>query len=253
MADAKPSPDLVGLGRARLDAMREGGRAVLAATAELARAGDNPVSALLAGQGAFYEWDHYPKGDVYDPATGAQYYYHAHPAGERPGEHGHFHAFLRPRGMPPGIAPAPVPDRPDGAAADAALCHLVAIGMDFDGRPAALFATNRWVTGETWYRAEDAIAMLDRFAVDRAPPSPAVNRWITGLVALFRPTIAGLLAARDDALAAWQAAHPGANAYEARDLNVVAEAAISVADQIAAVEAARAALGAAAPARAPGA
>jgi hypothetical protein len=241
-AAARVAPELAPLSRERLLTMLDAGRAVRVAADMLARTGDNAVSEVLRGQGPFYEWDHYPKGDVYDHVTHAQFYYHAHPPAERPGEHGHFHTFLRPRGMPPGIAPAPVPDAPAAADPDAALCHLVAIGMDFDGRPVSLFATNRWVTGETWYRAEDAIRMLDFFAVDHARPSWPVNRWITSLVALFKPTIEDLLRRRDAAVADFAAAHPGENAYEARALNVLAEAPIAVERQIAAVEAALAAL-----------
>ena len=76
----------------------------------LAKTDDNIVGELLKGAGTFYEWNHYPDGDVYDHDNHAQFYYHAHSAEERPGEHGHFHAFLRPKGMPAGVRPAPVPD-----------------------------------------------------------------------------------------------------------------------------------------------
>ena len=34
--------------------------------------------------------------------------------------------------------------------------------MDGWGEPIGLFATNRWVTGETWYPAGAVIRMLDR-------------------------------------------------------------------------------------------
>ena len=48
-----------------------------------------------------YDGQTYHAGDVYDAETHAQFFYHAHPAEQRrSGEHGHFHCFLRPRGMP---------------------------------------------------------------------------------------------------------------------------------------------------------
>ena len=72
----------------------------------LTKSGDNVVAELLRNAGTFYEWEHYPKGDVYDPDSHAQYYYHAHAEGERPKEHGHFHTFLRQPGMPKGVRPA---------------------------------------------------------------------------------------------------------------------------------------------------
>lgn len=101
--------------------------------------------------------NHYPDGDVYDHETHGQYYYHAH----RDDEHGHFHLFLRPKGMPSGIKPAAVEDFEEPKAQNDALSHLIAISMDEFGRPKALFTTNRWVTAEYWYGCEDVIRMLD--------------------------------------------------------------------------------------------
>jgi hypothetical protein len=201
----------------------------------LAKTGDNIVGELLKTEATFFEWDHYPKGDVYDPESHAQYYYHAHPADDRLGEHGHFHSFLRPDGLGMGVRPAPLPDNAPAADAEDAACHLVAISMDKYGLPIRLFTTNRWVTGETWYAAGDAIAMLDRFAIDLAQPSWPVNRWLTAMVRLFRPQIAALLAERDAAVDAWRAAHPGTDAHEDRKLEVTSQLAISVDDQIRAV------------------
>jgi hypothetical protein len=93
-----------------LERMAEAGAEVVEVHRILAKTGDNIVGELLKSHGTFYEWDHYPPGDVYDHETHGQYYYHAHAADQRfDGEHGHFHTFVRPRGMPPGIRPAPVP------------------------------------------------------------------------------------------------------------------------------------------------
>ena len=103
--------------------------------------------------------------------------------------------------MPSGISPAPLPDYAPPGDANDALSHLVAISMDKYGLPIKLFTTNRWVTGETWYRAPDVVAMLDRFEMDLAQPSWPVNRWLTAMVRLFRPQIASLLDERDRTLA----------------------------------------------------
>jgi len=230
--------DLAALPRPLLEAMAAAGDEVVECVRVLAKTGDNIVGELLKTEETFFEWDHYPKGDVYDPETHAQYYYHAHPADSRTGEHGHFHTFLRPGGMPPGVKPAPLPDFAPPADANDALSHLVAVSMDKYGLPTKLFTTNRWVTGETWYRAADVVAMLDRFEIDLAQPSWPVNRWLTAMVRLFRPQIATLLEQRDAAVAAWQAGHPKANAFEDRALEVTSTLAISVDDQIRAVRAA---------------
>jgi len=221
-----------------LRAMLAAGERVLECMRVLGNTSDNIVGELLRESDSFFEWTHYPEGDVYDPRSHAQYYYHAHPKDERPGEHGHFHTFLRPKGMPAGIAPAPLPDFVPPEGANDALSHLVAISMDRRGNPLKLFATNRWVTGEVWYAAADVIRMLDRFAIDHVRPSWAVNIWITGMIALFRPQIVALITARDAAIAAWAEDHPDDNVHEDRALEVTDECGISIPDQIAAIRAA---------------
>jgi hypothetical protein len=224
--------ELEGLANARLEDMAAAGGEVLEIYRLLRKSGDNVVGEVLRGQGEFYEWDHYPKGDVYDPETHSQYYYHAHPAELRGGEHGHFHTFLRPKGMPPAIEPAPLADYAPPAGDNDALSHLIGISMDPHGFPIRLFSTNRWVTGEVWYAADDVIAMLDRFDMDLAAPSLPANIWITAMVRLFRPEIEALVRDRDRALAAWQQRKPEVNVYEDRDLEITSLLDISVEGQI---------------------
>jgi hypothetical protein len=138
--------------------------------------------------------------------------------------------------MPAGVAPASLPDFEPKAVADDLVCHLVAISMDRSGWPIALFTTNRWVTGETWYAAEDVAAMLDRFDMKVDKPSWSVNRWLTAMVRLFRPQIEDLLRQRDARIGAWQAAHPEANAYEDRRLEVTSHLPIDIEAQVRALE-----------------
>ena len=52
--------------------------------------------------------------------------------------------------------------------------------------------TNRWVTAEAWYKAEDVIAMLEQFKMDHGFPSWPVNLMISEMLVLFRPQIEGL-------------------------------------------------------------
>jgi len=92
------------LPRESLQAMLDAGREVLEWRRILAKTGDNVVGCVLKHEGPFYVLDHYPKGDVYDPESHGQWYYHAHDKSERPGEHGHFHTFMRGGGMPEGVA-----------------------------------------------------------------------------------------------------------------------------------------------------
>ena len=77
------------LPRESLEPMLAAGDEILECYRVLAKTGDNIVGELLRHQGTFYEWNHYPKGDIFDHATHSQYFYHAHVKGQRKGEHGH--------------------------------------------------------------------------------------------------------------------------------------------------------------------
>ena len=233
MTDLGPI-DIGGLPRDELEAMLEAGGRVLETKRILDNTGDNVVGELLRDSATFYEWNHYPEGDVFDPRSNAQYYYHAHPKDERSGEHGHFHTFLRPKGMPPGIEPAPVPDYQAPEGENDALSHLIAVSCDKQGDPIKLFTTNRWVTGEIWYKAEDVIRMLGYFQIDHVRPSWAVNIWITNMLILFRPQIRALIEERDSVVDNWAAENNSGDVYEDRALEVTAECTVSVEGQIAA-------------------
>ncbi len=203
----------------------DAGAEILECYRVLRKAGLNVVGEVLKGQGQFVEFDHFPADDVFDDETASQYYYHAH----RPGEHGHFHTFLRARGMPAGVASLPYPQAaerwPSGSDAHS---HLIGISMDAYGLPIGLFATNRWVTNETWYPCEDVVRMLDRYVIDHAFPSWPVNRWITAMLVLFRPHIESLLRHRDRVIEHWRQIHPEQDVFENRALETTGELPISV-------------------------
>lgn len=149
----------------------------------LAKGGLSVVTATLAGVDQIGAWEHYPPGDVYDPVSGGQWYYHCHPAEEGSAEHGHFHCFVR-------------PDGPDGP-----IHHLLAIGVNAQGKLLRLFTVNHWVVGDDWIDAEATIPLLARFDMQMPVPSYLVNRWLTGVFGAYDAEIAGLIRARDEALA----------------------------------------------------
>ena len=260
--------DLARLSRAALEAMEAHGGALLEAERALAASGGSVVAAVLGEAQTVYEWQHYPPGDVYDPLTHAQYFYHAHPSSERPphraakaevpAEHGHFHTFLRARGMPEGMRPlvlpelaiaenpaapkAPLepsaPDTTGGEEADP-WTHLVAIAMDARGKPLRFFTTNRWVTGENWYAATDIAALLDRFAIAPAGTAPLVSGWVTALIGLYKPDLAELLAKRDAAVMDWRRRRRAkVHVFEDRRLEITSTLDIDLERQIALVAAA---------------
>jgi hypothetical protein len=198
----------------------------------LSGGGINLVSEVLRDQGEFVEYEHYPKSDVYDPETGAQYYYHAHRGSVA--EHGHFHTFLRWSRHAPGPE-----DPPSGARADEteSVTHLVAISMDPYGWPAGLFAINRWVCGGSWLSAPQTVDILPRFRIDHAYPSWPVNRWIGSMLVLFRPHIEALLIHRDSVIDAWRRAHPDRDVFEDRELEITGYLPISVEETVGEVRA----------------
>lgn len=203
----------------------------------LDKSGLNLVGEVLRGFGDFIQFEHYPPEDSYDPESHSQYYFHAHPPGEREwSDYGHFHIFLRPKGMPAGISPVPLPDlAPEGDGNDR-LSHIVAISMTHAGQPERLFTTNRWVTAETWYRADDVVAMLDRVRFDTAWPSWPLNRWLSAFLTLYCDDIADLLRERDQAVARWQASHLGLNVFEDRDLEITSCRDIDLSQKLAAFQ-----------------
>ncbi len=245
--------DFSKLSRAQLAVMATAGDELRECERVLHKSGDTVIGEILRDADVFYEWNHYPAGDVYDPESHAQYYYHAHPPQLRAGnEHGHFHTFMRPRGMPPGTAPLMLPElaianapaqpddpplapvaQPNQGGNNDKLSHLVAIAMGRNGAPVRLFTTNRWVTGETWYTAADVCAMLDRFVIDLARPSWPLNRWLSAMFRLFSPQMAALLHARDSAIMNWRRRHRGkVHVFEDRRLEVASTIEIDIAEQL---------------------
>jgi hypothetical protein len=219
---------------------------VAACRRDLGVNGRGILGEIGASEGPLADWRHYPAGEVYDPQTYAQYFYHAHPAADRPArEHGHFHTFLRAEGMPLGVAPLVLPETALAADARATpqaaplkhgardeVSHLVAIALDPDGEPIRLFTTNRWVTGETWYRADDVVRMLDRFTLGEAVGPAVVNRWIGAALALFRPQIIALLRLRDKTVMEWRQRRR-TNVFEDNRLEVTSSVEIDIAAQFA--------------------
>lgn len=222
--------DFNALPNSRLIDMSRAGDAVLEAFRVLGKSGANTVGQVLANHGTFFEMDHYPPGDVYDHETGSQYYYHAHRA--ESGEHGHFHTFLRADAIPDNVEPVPYDGDGERPLDEDAICHLVAISMDQDGLPMGLFTTNRWVTGETFYSADDVISLLDRFAIDQVYPCLATNNWLTAMIRLFRPQIEVLLKERDLSIQKHMEEHADRDVFEDEELEVTSQVEIDIDAQI---------------------
>ena len=177
----------------------------------LAKGGLSVLTETLRGVAQPENWTQYPQGGVFDPQTGAQWFYHCHDPAGFSGEHGHFHCFMR----------------PDGA--DGPIHHLCAVGVDAHGRLLRLFTVNQWVVDDNWLDAEPTIALLPRFDVHMPQPNYLVNRWLTAVMVAYEPEIIGLIRARDAAIAAHRPVE-GEDARASRDLEVTAEHIIGQSD-----------------------
>lgn len=177
----------------------------------LAARGGNLVAEVLAlaeAADGFAVWDHLPSGDVADPHSTSQWYYHAHPPSEvgdgpHDAEHGHFHLFMREEGA-------------EG------LTHICGVAMSTLGTPISLFATNGWVTGEAWLPADRTAALARRWDLSGAARGGVVNEWLTALVTLYEDEITAMLSERDVALSAFGSDRPLEDVLEDRDFEVAA-------------------------------
>ncbi|MEX0961340.1 MAG: hypothetical protein WDZ28_00595 [Simkaniaceae bacterium] len=155
-----------------LKTMRKAGQKMRCFEQILSKTQSNIVKELLANQGTYYTYQHYPEGDVKDHETGALYYYHAH----REQEHGHFHTFIKINGK---------------------FHHLIGISMDHRAQPLSIFTTNKWVTGGEVIKSKVLVQNLNQFKISHAYPSYLTNQWINAFFTLFKPQIIELLLKRD--------------------------------------------------------
>ena len=215
-----------------LQKMHAAGKEIQEWSGLLEKSGSHIVEEVLKNQGVFCEIEHSPLGDVFDKETFSQYFYHAH----RTGEHGHFHLFLRQGGMGKNIVPLFYDGWNRTLNDFDTFAHIVAISMDDEGYPIGLFTTNRWMTGEDWYKGDDVKKMVTRFHVGQTPPSYVVNRWLNAMLILFRPQILHLIEERDQALINNGEGTLLQESLEDHNLDVTSESHISIDMQMKLVE-----------------
>ncbi|MDX1580274.1 MAG: hypothetical protein R3360_01505, partial [Alphaproteobacteria bacterium] len=106
--------------------------------------------------------------------------------------------------------------------------------MNHHGIPTHLFSTNRWVTGETFFKAEDVIDLLPRFEMGETEKAPETSLWVTSMMTLFRPQIEQLLILRDEAIEARrdQTEGSGKDVFEDRRVELTSICEISVLEQL---------------------
>ncbi|MDE2428869.1 MAG: hypothetical protein KGM99_09085 [Burkholderiales bacterium] len=188
----------------QISSMQSAAEALLACYAELAADKSHLLSEILHDS-VPRQWAHYPDDDVIDRTNGYQFFYHSHSPEDRDatGEHGHFHVFARQDVHGDAIDTDTEQDflmQLNGEQpAHANTIHLLCVALDAKGVPTALFTVNRWVTGDHLLSAATTLRLLFSFSV-HTQHELRINKWLTALLALFRPQIEQLLMERDKAL-----------------------------------------------------
>lgn len=191
---------------------------------QLQEKNSNVVLELLpqGKQTIVYDWDHYPDNDeVCDKINHTQYYYHSHPSHDplRLTEHGHFHVFLRGNAFPKTTEPLLISEKHRLNPKKDNLSHLIAIAMNENGSPVALFTLNHWVTQGLWYSASDMIKALEAFVIQENT-YPLTNQWLSAFIQLLQPQVIELLKARDAVIEDWQLKYPDKDAWKDETLEV---------------------------------
>jgi hypothetical protein len=106
--------------------------------------------------------------------------------------------------------------------------HIVAISMDKDGWPQALFTVNLWATGDADEPPERLKHLARRFFVDERRGSRDVVRFVNLVYRTFSPEIEWLQDAKARALVTHRERYPDRDPFEDRTLDVLSRIPIDV-------------------------
>jgi len=172
---------------------------------DLERAGTTVVELARNGR-AEEPWTIYPdEYGIFDRKTRSQVYYHTHGS---PHEAGHFHTVRL---------------------FDDHTAHLVAISMAKNGWPQALFTVNLWAIGDTYEPPERVKRYARRFRIGLTPWDPRLVRFVNLVFEAFLPQIQRLQDLKEETFSTYRAAHPGAEPFEDRSLEVLSRVALDLA------------------------
>ncbi len=184
---------------------------------ELAENETNPVLQVISCDKAVEENKKYPADLLQFNQSGWRAYYHCHPATRAgnhnfPGEHGHFHIFVRTKNEPEEWA------------------HLVALAMDDMGQPLGWFTVNQWVTGESWQDAELLADKLRDIPYDSQ--TELTECWLLSLLSLDKNSVRELLKNRDKILNKMKNLADGIDIRQNKDIYLLSETTINLKEQL---------------------
>jgi len=163
---------------------------------------------------------HFPELDLKSQSASSLCFFHRHGASRH--EAGHFHFFQQ--HLPTDV-------------------HLIALALNWQGKPLRLFSVNRWVTGETWLPWQQTWRHFKGWRIRRearrreawqncrtlattAQELEMVGLWLECMLTILAPEIRHCLRARDQCLSDWVDRKPGINLLEDKSLEVLSEQAI---------------------------
>ena len=115
---------------------------------------------------------------------------------------------------------------------DGTISHTIATSVNRAGYPVRLFTTNRWITADNRYAADDVVKMLDLFVMDLAWQSWPTNMWVTAMLCLFRPQIIKLIKTATSRWRGGGVEHPGTDVFEDKGCDITSSRRILVSAQI---------------------
>jgi hypothetical protein len=181
------------------------GRRLLDLLQALDRRGVTVIDLVRGGQ-PLEPWRLYPgESGIFDRRTRCQFYFHAHPDSAH--EAGHFHTVRL---------------FSDHTA------HLVAISMDKDGWPQALFTVNLWATGDTDESPERLKQFARQFHVNERRGPNEVVTFVNLVYRTFLPEIEYLQETKARTLAGYHETHPERDPFEDRTLEVLSRVEIDL-------------------------
>ena len=172
------------------------------------------LAAIVGRRHRLRNLEHYPENHVIDPATGAQFFVHAHDVNLN--GFAHFHCFVR------------LPGRRFGLSRKIVTAHIAAVAVDEQGWPVRLLTVNQWVTGEYWQPARRTLALLDHLRFHARTPQGESGRWLESLRHIYWPELRRLLEARDRRLQHRLDRNPGKNVVQDRRLEVLSNVPIDL-------------------------
>ena len=176
----------------------------------------NAVLEILDGVTQIEQNKKYPAKNLHFGGTHWRAYYHCHAVPEQQNaEHGHFHIFARTK---------------DADHEPADWTHVAGLSVDNMGQPLRWFTVNQWVTGGSWYSAQNIITLLDDLPSES--DISLAECWLVNLMALYRKEIQQLLKQRDVVLTQIKVTRSNSDIFQDRNIYELAQQPLNLLEKL---------------------